>query len=79
VRIIATTDPTPMPAIIATAPMATAEVARLREAFTASIATPDLAGERKALLLADFLVPDAAVYRMQFDRAAMVDSAPVWP
>ena len=79
VRIIATTDPTPMPAIIATAPMATAEVARLREAFKASIATPDLAGERKALLLADFLVPDAAVYRMQFDRAAMVDSAPVWP
>jgi ABC-type phosphate/phosphonate transport system substrate-binding protein len=79
VRIIATTDPTPMPAIIATAPMADAEVTRLRDAFKASIATPDLADEREALLLADFLVPDAAVYRMQFDRAAMVDAAPAWP
>lgn len=79
VRIIATTDPTPMPPIIATAAMATSEVARLREAFKAAIATPELAAERAALLLADFAVPDAAVFQMQRDRAAIVDAAPAWP
>ncbi|CAN0492736.1 unnamed protein product, partial [Phaeothamnion confervicola] len=36
VRIIATTDPTPMPAIIATAPMSETEVTRLRDAFKAA-------------------------------------------
>lgn len=79
VRVVATTDPTPMPAIIATAPMADAEVARLRAAFKAAIAAPQLAAERAALLLADFLLPDAAVYRTQHDRAATVDAAPAWP
>ena len=79
VRIIATTDPTPMPAIIATAPMAPPEVTRMRDAFKAAIATADLAAEREALLLADFLVPDATVYQVQRDRAVMVDAASEWP
>jgi ABC-type phosphate/phosphonate transport system substrate-binding protein len=79
VRIIATTDPTPMPAVIATAPMAPSEVTRMRDAFKAAIATAELAAEREALLLADFLVPDAAVYQVQRDRAVMVDTAPEWP
>jgi ABC-type phosphate/phosphonate transport system substrate-binding protein len=79
VRIIAATDPTPMPAIIATAPIAETEVARMRDAFKAAIATAELAAEREALLLADFLVPDAAVYQVQRDRAVMVDTAPEWP
>jgi len=79
VRIVACTDPTPMPAIIATAPLPAPEAARLREAFKAAAAAPELAAARDALLLADFLVPDAADYRVQYDRAALVDAAPAWP
>lgn len=79
VRIVACTDPTPMPAIIATAPMPASELTRLREAFKAAVSAPELAAARADLLLADFLVPDAAVYRVQHDRAATVDAAPAWP
>jgi len=79
VRIVATTDPTPMPAIIASATLTDDELARLRDAFKAAIATPELEVERAALLLADFLAPDVTVYRMQRDRAAIVDAAPTWP
>ena len=79
VRVIATTDPTPMPAIIATASLPEGDVARLREAFRASIRAPELVAERAALLLADFVVPDATVYEMQRERAAVVDAAANWP
>ena len=79
VRVIATTDPTPMPAIIATASLPEGDVARLREAFRASIRAPELVAERAALLLADFVVPDATVFEMQRERAAVVDAAADWP
>ena len=79
VRIIVTTDPTPMPAIIATAPLREEEVQRLRAAFKAAITASELAAARAALLLGDFLVPDAAVYAMQHERAAWVDAAADWP
>ena len=79
VRIVATTDPTPMPAIIATGALTGADAQRLREAFKAAIATPELEAERAALLLADFQLPDVTVYRMQRDRAAVVDAAPTLP
>ncbi len=79
VRIVATTDPTPMPAIIATAALRDDEVQRLRATFKASITTPELAAARAALLLADFVVPDAAVFSMQRERAALVDATPEWP
>lgn len=79
VRVIATTDPTPMPAIIATASLPEGDVMRLREAFRASIRAPELVAERAALLLADFVVPDASVFEVQRERAAVVDAASEWP
>ena len=79
VRIIQTTDPTPMPAIIATAPLTNDEISRLRSAFKASISAPELMAERSALLLGDFALPQADVYRMQRERALLVDAAAEWP
>ena len=79
VRIVATTAPTPMPAIMASARLTDDELDRLRDAFKAAIAAADLAAARAALLLADFVVPDPALFRMQFDRAALVDALPAWP
>jgi ABC-type phosphate/phosphonate transport system substrate-binding protein len=79
VRIIATTDPTPMPAVIATASLSDDDVASLRDAFRASIVAPELAQARATLLLEDFALPDASVYRMQRERAVLVDAAPEWP
>ena len=79
VRIVATTDPTPMPAFIATASISQDEVQRLRAAFKASIAAPELVAARAALLLADFVLPAASVFAMQRERAALVDATPDWP
>lgn len=79
VRIVATTDPTPMPAIIATASLPEDEVRRLRAAFKASITAAELAATRAALLLAEFVVPTASVYAIQRERAALVDATPDWP
>ena len=79
VRIIETTDPTPMPAIIATAAVSADDLARLRESFKAAILAPELAAERAAILLADFALPDPSVYAMQRERATVVDAAPEWP
>ena len=79
VRIVATTDPTPMPPIIATAVLTDDDLLRLRAAFRGAIAAPELAAARAALLLADFVLPDPALFRMQFDRATLVDALPAWP
>ncbi len=79
VRVIDTTDPTPMPAIIATASLPEGDLARLRDAFRASIRAPALRAERAAVFLADFVVPDPSVYEMQRARAAVVDAAAEWP
>jgi len=62
VRVIATTDPAPMPPFVATAALTNAEVDRLRGAFGASIAAPELAAERGTLLLGDFAFPAPGDY-----------------
>jgi ABC-type phosphate/phosphonate transport system substrate-binding protein len=62
VKIIATTDAAPMPPFVATAPLADAEVARLRDAFAAAIAAPGLRSERETLLLKDFAFPEPRDY-----------------
>jgi len=62
VRVIETTDPTPMPPFVATAPLTEGEVARLRGAFTAAIAAPELRTERETLLLKDFAFPEPRDY-----------------
>lgn len=80
VRVIETTDPTPMPPFVSTANLSDAAVERVRAAFLAVQAEPSLSSAREALLLERFIVPDASVYRIQRERAAVVEeSCPVWP
>ena len=62
VKIVATTDAAPMPPFVATAPLNDAAVARLREAFAASIKAPELRAERETLLLKDFAFPAPREY-----------------
>jgi ABC-type phosphate/phosphonate transport system substrate-binding protein len=76
VKVIATTDATPMPPVVATAPLATETVDRLRAAFLAVEHAPELSAQRATLLLARFVVPQPADFEVQRTRAAMVDSLP---
>ena len=78
VRIIDTTDPTPMPPLVATAKLIPGAVDRIRGAFESIHKEPSLAHAREALLLERFMVPDAAVYRVQRERAAAVEASGVW-
>jgi ABC-type phosphate/phosphonate transport system substrate-binding protein len=79
VRVIDTTDPTPMPPIIATAHLSPATVDRVREGFVAVGDEPSLASARETLLLDRFVVPDPLVYSVQRERAAEVEhSCPAW-
>ena len=80
VRVIATTDPTPMPPIVATAGLPQAAVERMRAAVLAVQHEPALAAARATLLLDRFIVPDPSVYRVQRERAEEVErNAPAWP
>lgn len=80
VRVIATTDPTPMPPLVATAPIADESVERMRNAFLSVHEQSSLAKAREALLLDRFVVPDPSVYRVQRERASKVESSGVaWP
>ena len=62
VRTIGTTELVPMPPFVATANLEAATVARLREAFRAAGAAPELASAREVLLLRGFDTPDPAAY-----------------
>jgi len=62
VRIIAVTDPTPMPPLIATAALDPDTVGRLRAAFGAVEHAPELGEARAALLLRRFTVPEPSAY-----------------
>jgi len=62
VRIVATTEAAPMPPFVATAPLTEGEIARLRGAFAAAIAAPELRAERATLLLKDFAFPEPRDY-----------------
>jgi ABC-type phosphate/phosphonate transport system substrate-binding protein len=79
VKIIATTDTTPMPCIAGAPDMDAAALARLRRAFFAAAAEPALAACRDTLLIAGFIVPDPADYGIQDGRAIRVEAAPPWP
>jgi ABC-type phosphate/phosphonate transport system substrate-binding protein len=80
VRIVATTDPTPMPPLVATGALDATTVERLRAAFLAVEHEPSLAHLRSALLLKRFVVPDAAVFDVQKLRAAKVEEEGLaWP
>lgn len=80
VRVIESTDPTPMPPVIATANLPQAAIKRIRSAFLAVEGESTLASAREALLLDRFVVPDSSAYRVQRERAEEVErSCPVWP
>jgi ABC-type phosphate/phosphonate transport system substrate-binding protein len=80
VRVIETTDPTPMPPLVATAGLASEAVERMRAAFLAVNAESSLESAREALLLDRFTVPDSSAYRVQRERAEEVErSCRTWP
>lgn len=79
VKVIATTDPTPMPPVVATAPLSSTDVAALRDAFLSVATAPELAETRATLLLNRFIVPRPGDFDIQKQRAARVDAAgPHW-
>jgi ABC-type phosphate/phosphonate transport system substrate-binding protein len=80
VRVIETTEPTPMPPLVATAPLSDDVTKRLRSAFLAVHEEPALVQARETLLLTRFVVPDPSVYRVQRERAEIVEnSSAAWP
>ena len=80
VRVIATTDPTPMPPLVTTANLPGRTIDALRAAFAAVDGEATLADARATLLLERFTVPDPSVYRVQRERAETVERSPeMWP
>ena len=79
VRAIATTEPTPIPAFVATAPVGDALLARLRSSFAAAGAAPELGAVRSTLLLSGFAVPVASDYDLLRERYNALNAASeVW-
>jgi ABC-type phosphate/phosphonate transport system substrate-binding protein len=79
VRVIATSTATPIPAFVATGPLADGELARLRRAFIDAGADPELTGARATLLLSGFALPDPADYALLKARHDALNAAPeVW-
>lgn len=80
VKVIAATDPTPMPAIVCSASVDPDTLARLRDACLEVSEATELAELRATLLLERFIVPDPGAYRVQHERAKMVETAGgEWP
>jgi ABC-type phosphate/phosphonate transport system substrate-binding protein len=80
VRVIASTDPTPMPPLIATAALKPEEIARLRSAFRNAHNERSLDEARQALLVERFVVPDMRVYQETRNRADRVEwEGEPWP
>ena len=79
VRVIASTDPTPMPPLVATAPLKPDQLERIRNAFLEVHKEASLDEAREALLVERFVVPDISVYDETKRRAQRVDQAEEWP
>lgn len=79
VRLVATTEPTPMPPLIATAPLKAEEVERVRGSFKRVHEEKSLDDARKALLVERFVVPELSVYDETKRRAHVVEQLPEWP
>ena len=78
VRVIASTDPTPMPPLISTGLNAD-QVGRLRNAFLKLHEEKALDAARRALLVEKFVVPDLKVYDETKRRAHLVEKEAAWP
>ena len=79
VRVIASTDPTPMPPLVATAALDQRQVEKLRKTFLRAHEERSLSSPLKALLIDRFLVPELAVYEETRRRAEKVEQAEEWP
>jgi ABC-type phosphate/phosphonate transport system substrate-binding protein len=79
VRVIASTDPTPMPPLVATASLSPEKTDRLRSAFQRAHEEPSLSASLKAILVERFVVPDLEVYDETRRRAEHVEEAAQWP
>jgi len=80
VRVVASTDPTPMPPLIATAPLEDAAVDELRKAFKKVHEEKSLDAARMALLIERFVVPKLSVYDETKNRASRVEwESEPWP
>lgn len=79
VRVIAVTDPTPMPPLVATASLTKEQTEKLRGAFLAITGERSLDEARKALLIERFVVPELKAYDETKRRAERVEQAPPWP
>ena len=79
VRVVAVTDPTPMPPLIATAALAPKEVQALRNSFSRVHEEKSMDQAREALLVERFVVPDLAVYDETKRRAERVEKEEEWP
>lgn len=64
VRTVATTIPTPIPPLIATAALTDGELERLRTALAATADAPEIAHLMRRLLLKGFAFPNAADYQI---------------
>lgn len=79
VRIVETSDPTPMPPLVATAPLRETQVRALQTAFMRAHEEPSLSAYLKVILVERFVVPDLSVYHETRRRAERVEEAPEWP
>jgi ABC-type phosphate/phosphonate transport system substrate-binding protein len=79
VRVIAVTDPTPMPPLVATASLKEHQVEKLRSAFLAVHTEKSLDQARQTLLVARFVVPELSVYDETKRRAERVEREEEWP
>jgi ABC-type phosphate/phosphonate transport system substrate-binding protein len=80
VRVVASTDPTPMPPLVATAPLRAEQVQALRNCFLRLHEEPSLDEARKALLVERFVVPELTDYDVTKRRAERVErEGEPWP
>jgi ABC-type phosphate/phosphonate transport system substrate-binding protein len=79
VRIVASTDPTPMPPLVATAPLEDFQIEGLRAAFVQAHEERSLSAPLKTLLVERFIVPDLSAYDETKRRAERVEREPEWP
>ena len=79
VRVVAVTDPTPMPPLVATAPLKDSQTEKLRSAFLAAHEERSLDRARQVLLIEKFVVPELSVYDETKRRAERVARADPWP
>ncbi len=80
VRVVASTDPTPMPPLVATAPLRPEQIQALRTSFLRVREERSLDDARKAVLVERFVVPELAEYDVTKRRAERVErEGEPWP